>query len=127
MNVPHPAPAIEVVSEECQQTLIHYRQQQAEIEAAVWRTLANGGIADDHLRIANANLARNIMAALSLGNLDFLGNDISWLEGLLANYRLPQEPLRRYLYAYRKALKTYLEDWGTPILNWMAQLTANSA
>lgn len=126
LTSPRPAPAVETVSEEYRQALVHYRRHQAEIEAEVWRVVSSGDITGDHLSIANDNLARNIMAALNLGSLDFLGADITWVEGLLANYRLPVELLQGYLQAYHQALRTHLDDRGSPILSWMARLTANS-
>lgn len=119
---PPPPPPVQAASGAYQQALAHYRQQQALIEAQVWQTMGPVGIGRGHLAIANVHLARNIAAALALGDMGFLGSDIKWVEGLLCNYRLPGDLLHRYLSAYYQAAKTHLTERGAPVVTWLAQL-----
>jgi DNA-binding transcriptional MerR regulator len=116
-----PPPSVPQPSEAYQQALAHYREHQALIEAQVWQLLKDEPI--PHSRLANANIkfARNIIAALLLGNIDFMGNSITWVEGLLINHQMPTEQLHRYLNAYRQAVQTHLDERGKIIRDWLAQ------
>ncbi|MCL4300374.1 MAG: MerR family transcriptional regulator [Anaerolineae bacterium] len=117
-----PPPVVSQPGEACQEALAHYREHQALIEAHVWQLMKDEPI--PHSRLANANIkfARNIIAALLLGNIDFLGADIIWIEGLFINHQMPTEQLRRYLNAYRQAVQTHLDERGKIIRDWLAQL-----
>jgi methanogenic corrinoid protein MtbC1 len=117
-----PPPPVPQPSEAYQQALAHYREHQALIEAQVWQLLKDEDI--PHSRLANANMkfARNIIAALLLGNIDFMGASIIWIEGLLINHQMPTEQLHRYINAYRQAVQTHLDERGKVIRDWLAQL-----
>jgi len=118
-----PLPPVEAASEAYQRALSHYRERQALIEAQVWQTLAPTGMLYEHLVTANLNLASHVVAALMLGDVDFLGVDVAWVKGLLLNFRVPTELLHRYLDAYHQAARTYLDERGAPILHWLARVT----
>ncbi|GIK41724.1 MAG: hypothetical protein BroJett011_55570 [Chloroflexota bacterium] len=122
-----PPPAVSQPGEAYRQALDHYREHQALIEAHVWQLLKDEPI--PHSRLANANMkfARNIIAALLLGNIDFMGTNITWIEGLLINHQMPTEQLQRYLIAYRQAAQTHLDERGKVILDWLAQLAHEEA
>jgi DNA-binding transcriptional MerR regulator len=115
-------PPVQVASEAYQQALVHYRERRSLIEVQVWQAAESVEGLSEYLTIANTHLARDITAALMLGDMDFLGSDIDWIECLLGNYRLPTDLLRRYLNAYYQAAKTYLDERGAPILDWLARI-----
>lgn len=100
-------------------TLHHFRQHQAELEANVWQTLQNADIPYEELTNANMHLARDITAALTLGNVSLLSKEISWTEKLLLNYNMPPDHLTHYLTAYNQAAHTILNDDSEPILQWL--------
>jgi hypothetical protein len=81
-------------------------------------------IAHDHLAYANAQLGRNITAALTLGDIEFAGANITWVEGLLINYQMPTEQLQHYLKAYQEAARLHLDERGKMIVDWLARLTS---
>jgi hypothetical protein len=68
-----------------------------------------------------------MMAALSLGDINLLGDEIAWVEGLLINYQIPADLLHRYLNTYYQVANTYLDERGEPILGWLAQLSSVAA
>jgi DNA-binding transcriptional MerR regulator len=123
LSSPRLLPPVQVASEAYQQALVHYRERRSLIEAQVWRVRESLDILHEYLTIANTHLAWGIMAALMLGDMDFLGGDIDWIECLLGNYRLPTDLLQRYLETYYQAAKTHLDKRGAPIVNWLAQIT----
>jgi MerR family transcriptional regulator, light-induced transcriptional regulator len=117
-----PAP-VQGTGELPQQALYHYQEQQALIEARVWELMKTQNIVPDHLAYANTQLSRNIKAALALGSIEFAGANITWIEGLLVNYRLPAEQLQHYLKAYYEAARLHLGQQGQMIVDWLACLT----
>jgi hypothetical protein len=75
-----------------------------------------------HLSQANKSLARNIEAALTLGDMDFLSGELAWIEGLLANHQVPADLLGHFLNTYHQAVSTHLDQRGEPIVAWLTQL-----
>lgn len=122
-----PPPAVPPLSKEYQQALTHYRERQALIEAQVWQLLNNEHIPHSHLANANMEFARTINAALLLGDIDFMGASIAWIEGLFINHKMPTEQFHRYVSAYHQAVQTHLDERGQVIGNWLAQLVLKDA
>ncbi len=120
-----PAPVVEPASEIYQQALTHYSQRQPAVEASVWESLTGAGISEHHLSEAGYNLSRNIIAALTLGNVEFLESDIMWVANLLVNYQLSTTLLCIYLEAYYNAVDTQLDERAAPVKTWLAQVIDN--
>jgi hypothetical protein len=72
-------------------------------------------------------MAQNILAALTLGDINFIGNDLTWIEGLLLNYRLPTAALYHYLNLYTQAAKRHLDERGQLIIDWLDRLVDRAA
>jgi MerR family transcriptional regulator, light-induced transcriptional regulator len=106
-----------------QQALSCYRENQGLIEAQVWHTLKDKEIA--HSRVANANLklGQGLIAALSLGNIEFLGTTIAWVEGLIFNHQFSIEQLYLYLRFYYQAAQNQLDERGQLIIDWLNQIS----
>ena len=76
-----------------------------------------------HLGTANQSLGRGIIAALTLGDMNYLHPDMEWVEGLLVNhYEMPAVVLDSYLEAYYNALMAHLDRPGYLVIEWMSQL-----
>jgi MerR family transcriptional regulator, light-induced transcriptional regulator len=125
--VPPPLPPTQTASETYRQALAHYREQRTMIEAQLWHSVGVLEIPHNLLAYANQELGHNIRAALTLGDVDFLCDDLSWIKGLLQNHRMPQEMLCRYLEAYLHAAQTHLDARGDLITAWMEQLVNGKA
>lgn len=123
MTFAPPTPEPEPVSPEYHTALAHFRQQQSQIEAHMWQKFRQAEMPYEHFVNANRHMASNIVAALTLGDMDYVGTEIAWLEQLLANYRWPPGTLQRYLAAYHEAAVLYLNGRGRPIINWLAKFT----
>lgn len=117
-----PPPPVTPLSPAYQQALACFQENQSLIEAHVWQLMKDQDI--PHNRLANANLkfARNISAALMLGDIEFMGTDIAWIEGLFINHQMPTEQLQHYLHAYRQAVEVHLDERGIVVREWLAQL-----
>jgi len=115
---PFSAP-IDAVDEDYNHTLHHFRQHQAELEAEVWHRLQNKDIPYEELTNANMHLAKDITAALTLGNVALLSEEISWTEKLMLNYNMPADHLATYLTAYNNSAKKILNGDGKLIQQWL--------
>jgi DNA-binding transcriptional MerR regulator/methylmalonyl-CoA mutase cobalamin-binding subunit len=122
MSSPAPLAPVESASEAYQHSLAHFREHLPSIEANVWQAMEPLAIPHAHLSQANESLARDIEAALALGDMDFLRGELAWVEGLLANHQLPANLLEHYLNTYYQAIRTHLDERGQPIAAWLAQL-----
>lgn len=95
------------------------------IEADIWQTLQADEAVHAHINQMNQITADNIIAALRLGNIDFLGHSISWFEQLFHNFDLPNPLLIRYIQSYHNAVIAHLGDQGTIVSDWIGKI-ANS-
>jgi methanogenic corrinoid protein MtbC1 len=102
-----------------QVALAHYQEVQLALEYEVVAALSGRDTSHEYLAIANLHLSRDIKAALSLGNMDYLGDELIWIKGLIENYGIAPSGLNSYLDIYNQVASTHLDDRGQPILNWL--------
>lgn len=103
------------------ESLGQFTQHQALIELTTWQILKDKEIPYAHVVNANLHLARNIIAALKLGDMSFLGSEITWVQGLMDNYGMDTSYLPDYLGAYYRAAAQNLDGNPNPVVNWLSQ------
>jgi DNA-binding transcriptional MerR regulator len=116
--LPNPLP----ISPEYKQTLAKFVENEALIVAAVTQTMQLEQIEPAHLENANLYFTRDIISALSLGEIHFLDHSVGWLEGLLENHGLSPSLAAHYFAAYHQVVHRFLGSHGAPILDWLAKL-----
>jgi len=93
-----------------------FRSMIPKIESRVHEEIAKNPRLDSaHSRY----LSRDILAALKLGELDFLNNDMDWVRVLLTDSQIPDGTLREFLQIYHQAVDETLESPNEPILLWL--------
>ena len=102
------------------QAKTHFQEQRGIIEANVWQALRDSNGLLDLLPYVNGYLARYINAALTLGDLNFLNEDMAWIEEMLRHYSLPDKLMQRYLEVYHEVVDSHLDQRGEPIVTWLA-------
>ena len=102
------------------QAKIHFQEQRGIIEANVWQMLRDSNGLLDLLPYVNGYLARYINAALTLGDLNFLNEDMAWIEEMLRHYSLPDKLMQRYMEVYHEVVDSHLDQRGEPIVTWLA-------
>jgi hypothetical protein len=117
---PPQLPEIVYTSEDYQQALINFREKGPAIDATIWEVIQTNGLREYQLTIANDLIARDIQAALTLGDLDLIQPEFNWLSDLLENYHVPADIFTEYLKVYHQALESHLDNRGRPILDWIA-------
>jgi DNA-binding transcriptional MerR regulator len=126
MAVPRPLPSAEPVPDAYRQAHSDFLSRQGLIEADLMRILSSGGIDPDHLNIANRELGLNISAALALGDMEFLGTDVGWVQELLSNHGVPAKELRLYLTTYHQAAEKNLGPRAAPVVAWLGKTIAEN-
>lgn len=109
-------------SETYRRALSHFGQRRSFIDAHIWSTFIATNKPTAVLNAINEELARAITAALSLGDILFLGDELEAIEHLLMGYRLPRQLLLDYLSAYHQAARVHLADSASVVVDWLAGL-----
>ena len=126
LTSPPPMPMYDQSTVDYQIALKHFQERRASIEAEVWLGL-RGTSQQTYLNNANKELAQNIIAALTFGDMSLLSANLEWIEGLLVNYhfRMPKKALEEYLASYRKACVKVLDYRGDLVVSWLSKLLDN--
>jgi DNA-binding transcriptional MerR regulator len=109
-------------SESSQKALAQFREQRALIESHVWGTFLATKKPTGHLIAINKDISETIEAALKLGDVGLLQNDIIWIEYLLMSYRLSKTFIADYVMAYYQAAKIHLGESAGAIVDWLSRL-----
>lgn len=110
------------------ETLEQFRLHQAEIESEIWRQVGKSHLSHAMLRKANINFSRDIIAALTLGDIHYLGLDLPWVKGLLKNhYQLPEDTINNYLRTYLASTEHVLNGNIPLLTNWFKQILQEDA
>jgi DNA-binding transcriptional MerR regulator len=112
----------EALSEEYRAALSHFTARKAALESAIAMSLAVGGNSPGQFAAAGNFLTRNVMAALKLGDMDLVAEEIEWIGGLLGERDIEPGLLQVYLTAYRRALVDTLDQRGQVIVDWFESL-----
>lgn len=103
----------------------HFRERQSQIEAYIWQKFKESKIPYEHVTTANMYIARNIISALALGDIDYIGVELTWIKQLLINHEWPDGALERYLVIYHEAVDSLTDRSGQPIVDWLAKIIKN--
>ncbi len=113
--VPVPSPLDELYLE----ALREFESHLLEINAQVTEKLKAVSITPAQLSAAHLNLEQGIVAALKLGNMGLINQDMEWIRGLLINHKIDGVVLSGYMKLYTQVAHTLLGEAGRPILDWL--------
>jgi methanogenic corrinoid protein MtbC1 len=120
---PPAPPAAIPVDHRYHEALNHFLEHQMQIDADVWHEMSEQGMPKVHLSAAKQNLGDGIVAAMTLGNLDYLGTDLNWVAGLLSYRQISSASLVHYLSVYKQFAAQYLSDGpGSLLIDWLENL-----
>jgi DNA-binding transcriptional MerR regulator len=117
-----PTPVIEPPSQRYMQVLQEFNNRQHWVEAKVLQEMTATGISPRYLEIAITNLTRNIIAALTLGDISFLRSDIEWVKGLLEYQGIPTKIFNNFIRSYAEAVTNQLDDRDSLLATYLLQL-----
>lgn len=122
---PPPQPQYDPVSDAYLEAWTYFRERAGLIETQIWQRYGrrNGGNYD-YAEVTDY-LTHNILSALRLGDLEYIGANLEWVEGMMINHNMPPAALYEFLEAYRESAARHLDDpAGRPILAWLDGVVA---
>lgn len=115
-------PTAQPIPHEYEAALAEFLEKQAQIDAYVWQVMSAQGMPQSHLIAAKHNFGRDLTAALSLGNLNYLGTDLNWIAGMLSYRQISPDVLVLYLNCYYEGARRFLGEPGWLLVDWLAYL-----
>jgi len=64
-------------------------------------------------------LGDNIAAALQLGDMELVTDEMEWVKTLLQSHQRPPEELAYFMKTYSQAVDKHINEQGTPIKTWL--------
>ncbi len=110
---------IEPIYEGDKQLSLSFNHNRPMIDMYALTETNNIGIPIEFSTIAIQQLGNNLQSALSLGNIEALGKEMDWIEGLLREHNQDGESLYNFLRAYAKSVDSAMGDIGQPISEWI--------
>ena len=99
------------------------KRGQIELTFQEWMKPFSG--TSDNLHIGVHFLGENIAAALQLGDMSYVSEEVEWLKVLLQFHEAQSEQLIHFMQAYSEAVKKNLNSSGKPIFEWLAAEVEN--
>lgn len=98
-----------------------FSSNRAEIEGTV-RTLIKPMLdLNEEIQTGIHFLGDNIAAALQLGDLNYVSDEMTWIKHLLHAHKRPSEELLGFMDAYTRAVAKHMDGAGKPIEAWLKQ------
>ncbi|MEZ4591164.1 MAG: MerR family transcriptional regulator [Chloroflexota bacterium] len=102
--------------------LKHYDSRQYLIDFDTRQALEKENIPFAHLEDTNDRLKKSILAALHLGDIDYIDPELALAQQLMNNYGIPREMQTKYLRAYHASSKIRLGADGQIVTDWLDKL-----
>ncbi|CUS02778.2 putative MerR family transcriptional regulator [Candidatus Promineifilum breve] len=120
-----PAPPTIPVTDNYRRAWAYFRERASLIETQLWQqNMRWNGATSDFSDISHY-LTRNILSALRLGDLDYVGPNLEWAAGIVSNHHLPPQALPEFMTAYTQAAAHHLsEPEGHLVVDWLGKVTA---
>lgn len=96
-----------------------FNAKRLNIESTVKSRLQPLSISPEELDTSIQYLGDNISAALQLGDMDHLSEEMEWLKSLLQAYQRPKEELVNFMETYSQAVDANINGQGGPIKDWL--------
>lgn len=116
-----PLSQVEPPSPAYQRAANHYQACLHLIELDTRQIMENQKLPLHFVSETNSRLARDILAALKLGDMNFINPEIELSRKLIANYNISSEWQSNYMNAYFHAAWKNLDRENSPIVTWLDQ------
>ncbi len=100
--------------------------KRSHIESTIKERIQPLLVAPENLNTGIHFLGDNIAAALQLGDLDHLSEEMEWLKSLLHMYESEPQELSHFMKAYSDAVDEHINGQGEPIKTWLHAYAAET-
>lgn len=94
--------------------------KRGQIELTLREWIERLSLAPDDIQTCIHFLGENITAALQLGDLSYVSEEVDWLKVLLQYHEAQPQQLTDFMQAYSEAVKENMNGQGKPIFEWLA-------
>ena len=94
--------------------------KRADIELTLRTLVKPLAISSEDFQTGIHFLGDNIAAALALGDMNHVSDEMDWVKFLLHAYERSDEELIHFMDAYAKAVNKHINGSGKPIFEWLA-------
>ena len=110
---------IQSVSQEYVSAHQFFLSKRADIEQTLRTLVPPLRVSSEDFQTGIQFLGDNIAAALALGDIIYVSDEMDWINYLLHAYDRPDEELIHFMDAYAKAIDKHINGSGKPILAWL--------
>lgn len=110
---------IKTASQEYRVALHAFLSKRTRIESTLKERVQPLSISPEGLNTGIHFLGDNIAAALQLGDLEHVNDEMEWLKVLLQAHERPPEELQYFMHAYSQAVDEQINGQGEPIKDWL--------
>lgn len=96
-----------------------FTSKRADIEMTLRTLMKPLGVSSEDYQTGTHFLGDNIAAALQLGDIRYVSDEMNWIKYLLHAYAHPDDELVHFMDAYAKAVDKHINGSGRPILLWL--------
>lgn len=102
--------------------LKHFDSTRYLIDFDIRQKLDRENIPFVYLEDTNSRLKKNILAALSLGNIALVNPELRFVQQLMNNYSISTEMQMKYIRTYHQSARKHLNSDGQIIVDWLDTL-----
>ena len=113
-------PNAESIAQEYVTAALTFQMQRPHIEATLKQAVWSFSHGAETMKIATEFLGDNIVAALQLGDVSLIDNEIDWVSTLLKANHIPDGALSEFMQHYAEAVNTNINGSGKPIYDWLS-------
>jgi hypothetical protein len=96
-----------------------FTAERTRIESTVIESARSSSINLEGLNTGIEYLGNNIAAALQLGDMEYVTNEMEWLKTLLQAHERPAQELADFMKIYSLAVEKHINGQGEPIKTWL--------
>jgi hypothetical protein len=113
------AATLKTSSQEYLAALQGFISKRTNIESTIKELVQPLSISPGHLNTGIQFLGDNIAAALQLGDMEHVTDEIEWLKVLLQSHERPPQELAFFMKTYSRAVDKHINGQGEPIKAWL--------
>ncbi len=106
-------------SREYHEALEAFKSQRTHIESALKASLPPEVANSEGFHTGIQFMGDNIIAALQIGDMEYVTLEVEWTKTLLQLHKRPPEELAYFMQTYADAVEQHINGQGLPIKNWL--------
>lgn len=104
---------------EYHEALEAFKSKRTHIESALKASLPAVVANSEGFHTGVQFMGDNIIAALQLGNMEYITLEVEWIKTMLQLHKRPPEELAYFMKTYSDAVDKHINGQGSPIKNWL--------